>query len=87
MTYDPGQLPALISGIVALAGLVLSFLVRRRRIFVRAHRGDSGRTVVDVGGLARSDVGGGFEAEFNELAAALQSVHQHDSSPRSEETE
>ncbi len=87
VTYDPGQLPALISGIVALAGLVLSFLVRRRRIFVRAHRGDSGRTVVDVGGLARSDVGGGFEAEFNELAAALQSVHQHDSSPRSEETE
>ncbi len=87
VTYDPGQLPALISGIVALAGLVLSFLVRRRRIFVRAHPGDSGRTVVDVGGLARSDVGGGFEAEFNELAAALRSVHQHDSSPRSEETE
>jgi cytochrome c biogenesis protein len=87
VTYDPGQLPALISGIVALAGLVLSFLVRRRRIFVRARRGDSGRTVVDVGGLARSDVGGGFEAEFNELAAALQSVHQHESSPRSEETE
>jgi cytochrome c biogenesis protein len=87
VTYDPGQLPALISGIVALAGLVLSFLVRRRRIFVRAYRGDSGRTVVDVGGLARSDVGGGFEAEFNELAAALKSVHQHDSSPRSEGTE
>ena len=64
VTYDPGQVPALISGIVALVGLVLSFLVRRRRIFVRAYRGDSGRTVVDVGGLARSDVGGGFEAEF-----------------------
>jgi len=87
VTYDPGQLPALISGIVALAGLVLSFLVRRRRIFVRAYPGDSGRTVVDVGGLARSDVGGGFEAEFGELATALKSVHQHDSSPRSEETE
>jgi cytochrome c biogenesis protein len=107
VTYDPGQVPALISGIVALAGLVLSFLVRRRRIFVRAYRGDSGRTVVDVGGLARSDVGGGFEAEFGELAAALTSVHHaaiggsqpapvtvaapgrgdHDSPPRSEETE
>ena len=35
VTYDPGQLPALISAIVALAGLLLSFLVRRRRIFVR----------------------------------------------------
>jgi len=75
VTYDPGQVPALISGIVALIGLVLSFLVRRRRIFVRAYRGDSGRTVVDVGGLARSDVGGGFEAEFAELAADLRSVH------------
>ncbi len=75
VTYDPGQVPALISGIVALAGLVLSFLVRRRRIFVRAYCGDSGRTVVDVGALARSDVGGGFEAEFAELAAGLRSVH------------
>jgi cytochrome c biogenesis protein len=75
VTYDPGQGPALISAIVALVGLVLSFLVRRRRIFVRAHRGDHGRTVVDVGGLARSDVGGGFEAEFAELAADLTSVH------------
>jgi cytochrome c biogenesis protein len=87
VTYDPGQVPALISGIAALAGLVLSFLVRRRRIFVRTYRGDSGRTVVDVAGLARSDVGGGFEAEFGELAAGLKSVHDHDSSPRSEETE
>jgi cytochrome c biogenesis protein len=91
VTYDPGQGPALISAIAALIGLVLSFLVRRRRIFVRACRGDHGRTVVDVGGLARSDVGGGFEAEFAELAAGLTSVHHgtddHDSSPRSQETE
>jgi cytochrome c biogenesis protein len=61
VTYDPGQVPALVSGIVA----------RRRRIFVRAYPGESGRTVVDVGGLARSDVGGGFETEFAELAAGL----------------
>jgi len=76
VTYDPGQVPALISGIVALAGLVLSFLIRRRRIFVRAHPGGQGGTVVDVAGLARSDVGGGFEAEFAELAAGLRSA-QH----------
>jgi cytochrome c biogenesis protein len=36
ITSDPGQLPALISALTALAGLILSFLVRRRRIFVRA---------------------------------------------------
>ena len=36
ITYDPGQVPALVSALAALAGLILSFLVRRRRIFVRA---------------------------------------------------
>ncbi|HYZ55732.1 MAG TPA: cytochrome c biogenesis protein ResB [Streptosporangiaceae bacterium] len=75
VTYDPGQVPALISGAIALCGLLLSFLVRRRRIFVRAYQGGSGGTVVEVGGLARSDVGGGFETEFAELAGDLRSVH------------
>src|SRR5262249_60982570 len=31
ITYDPGQVPALVCGILALAGLLLSFFVRRRR--------------------------------------------------------
>ena len=38
ITYDPGQLPALISALAALAGLILSFMIRRRRVFVRARR-------------------------------------------------
>jgi cytochrome c biogenesis protein len=71
ITYDPGQLPALISGFLALAGLILSFMVRRRRIFVRAQAGEDGGTVVDVGGLARSDAAGGFEAEFAALAEQI----------------
>ncbi len=71
VTHDPGQLPALISGVVALAGLVLSFLVRRRRIFVRAYGDEAGGTTVEVAGLARSDVGGGFEGEFAELSHDL----------------
>ena len=71
VTYDPGQVPALISGIVALAGLLLSFLVRRRRIFVRTYADQAGHTTVDVAGLARSDVGGGFEGEFAELSRDL----------------
>ncbi len=69
ITYDPGQFPALLSGIAALAGLLLSFLVRRRRVFVRSYPGDDGATVVDLGGLARSDAAGGFESEFAALAA------------------
>jgi cytochrome c biogenesis protein len=76
ITYDPGQLPALISASVALAGLILSFLIRRRRVFVRAVPGPDGRTVVDVGGLARSDAAGGFEVEFAELARDLRKAQR-----------
>ncbi len=75
ITYDPGQTPALISGMAALAGLILSFMVRRRRMFVRAYPGPGGATVVDVGGLARSDAAGGFETEFAELAGELGQAH------------
>ena len=75
ITHDPGQLPALACGIGALAGLLLSFLVRRRRVFVRVRPGDSG-SVVSLGGLARTDASGGFEAEFASLAAELRAAHE-----------
>ena len=72
ITYDPGQVPALVCGILALAGLLLSFFVRRRRVFVRAVPAASGTgSVVTVGGLTRSDASGGFEEEFTELAAEI----------------
>jgi len=74
ITHDPGQLPALICGITALGGLLLSFMIRRRRVFVRASAGEHG-TTVQVGGLARTDASGGFEAEFASLAAELRSAH------------
>ena len=73
ITHDPGQLPALICGIAALGGLLLSFMVRRRRVFVRAQAGPDG-SAVQVGGLARTDASGGFEAEFASLAAELRSA-------------
>jgi cytochrome c biogenesis protein len=74
ITHDPGQLPALICGIAALGGLLLSFMVRRRRVFVRTRAAEHG-TVVRIGGLARTDASGGFEAEFASLAAELRSAH------------
>jgi cytochrome c biogenesis protein len=76
ITYDPGTLPALIAGLTALAGLLLSFFVRRRRMFARACPGAGGRTVVDVGGLARSDAAGAFETEFTSLAGDISSACQ-----------
>jgi cytochrome c biogenesis protein len=79
ITYDPGTLPALLAGVAALLGLLLSFFVRRRRMFVRAYPDADGATVVDVAGLVRSDAGGGFEEEFDGLAEALRSAHDgHD---------
>jgi cytochrome c biogenesis protein len=81
ITHDPGQLAALICGIAALGGLLLSFMIRRRRVFVRARTAPSAQgqrvgTTVQVGGLARTDAGGGFEAEFATLAAELRSAHE-----------
>jgi len=76
ITHDPGQLPALICGIAALGGLLLSFMIRRRRVFVRATAGRAGGhgSTVQVGGLARTDASGGFETEFASLAAELRSA-------------
>jgi cytochrome c biogenesis protein len=83
ITYDPGQVPALVCGMLALAGLLLSFLVRRRRVFVRATASENG-AVVTVGGLARTDASGGFEDEFAELARELRDAYGNPSSAANE---
>ena len=85
ITYDPGQVPALVCAILALAGLLLSFFVRRRRVFVRAVPAASGTgSVVTVGGLTRSDASGGFEEEFAELAAEIAAAEPSEPSNQSE---
>jgi cytochrome c biogenesis protein len=71
ITYDPGQLPALIAAIAALAGLLVSFLVRRRRVFVRAAPAAGGGAMVEFGGLARTESSETFGAEFTGLSDAL----------------
>jgi cytochrome c biogenesis protein len=81
ITYDPGQVPALVCGVLALGGLLLSFLVRRRRMFVRAVPSGSG-SLVTVGGLTRTDASGGFEDEFASLTAELSAAH-HAQTPES----
>jgi cytochrome c biogenesis protein len=75
ITYDPGQVLALVFGMLALAGLLLSFFIRRRRVFVRAVPAASGSgSVVTIGGLTRTDASGGFEQEFAELAYEIASA-------------
>ncbi len=68
--HDPGKTGALVFALLAIAGLVLSLSVRRRRVFVRLDparpaSGDIGsddpnarRTVVRVAGLARGEDAG-----------------------------
>jgi len=64
---DPGRVPALAAGIVAILGIVTSFLVRRRRMWVRARAVEGGRTVVEVGGLTL----GGTTPEFDAITERL----------------
>jgi cytochrome c biogenesis protein len=71
ITYDPGQLPALIAAIAALAGLLVSFLVRRRRVFLRAAPAAGGGSTIEFAGLARTESSETFGAEFAELSTEL----------------
>jgi len=67
---DPGKELALASASLAIAGVLLSLTVRRRRVWVRAAPGPSGRTVVEVAGLGRSEQRA-LAAEVDEIAAEL----------------
>ncbi|MDX6741761.1 cytochrome c biogenesis protein ResB [Actinocorallia sp. A-T 12471] len=67
VTYDPGRVPALVAGALAILGLVGSFMIRRRRVWVRASVGKDGRTLVEVGGLTL----GAATAEFDEIVREL----------------
>ena len=60
--HDPGKFWALGAAIAAMLGLALSLFVPRRRVFVRVRREDgadggeaTGRTLVEVGALARGE--------------------------------
>jgi cytochrome c biogenesis protein len=55
VAHDPGKELALLAAVVAITGLALSLLVRRRRVWVRVSTDDGGVTVVEVAGLTRSE--------------------------------
>lgn len=56
IVHDPGTTPALMAAALALLGLVLTLFIRRRRVWVRARADGDGRTVVELGALAPTDV-------------------------------
>jgi cytochrome c biogenesis protein len=74
VSRDPGQRVALGAAGAIVVGLLLSLSVRRRRIWLRlapsAAGAEPGRTVVQAGGLARTDADS-FAAEFDRLVKRL----------------
>ncbi|MGB9377502.1 MAG: cytochrome c biogenesis protein ResB [Mycobacteriales bacterium] len=69
---DPGEQLALLAASAMVIGLLLSLRIRRRRVWFRFSpdpgTDDAGRTVVAVGGLARTD-SDTFTAEFDQITA------------------
>jgi cytochrome c biogenesis protein len=74
ISRDPGKKIVLVAVGAVVVGLVLSLRIRRRRLWVRALPGPAGRTVVEVGGLTRTDASGGFDEEFAKLSAELREL-------------
>ncbi len=68
--HDPAKGWALLFAVAAMLGLVGSLFVPRRRVWVRAERGDDGRTVVEVAALARSE-DPGLDRESEQVVALL----------------
>jgi cytochrome c biogenesis protein len=71
---DPGTGPALAAALLALAGLMASLFVRRRRVWVKAVDDGAGRTLVEAAGLARTEGegGDGLADELRELVAEIE---------------
>jgi cytochrome c biogenesis protein len=55
VAHQSGNMLALVSGVCAILGLMGSLFIQRRRIWVRAVRGADGATLVELGGLGRSE--------------------------------
>ena len=53
--HDPGQVYVLVFSVLALAGLIGSLFLNRRRVWVRTGNHPDGRTMVEFGLLARGE--------------------------------
>ncbi|MBV8785089.1 MAG: cytochrome c biogenesis protein [Mycobacterium sp.] len=73
VSHDPGQTWVLVFAITMMTGLLVSLLVRRRRVWIRlTPAGDEqpGTVNVELGGLARTD-NSGWGDEFERLTGRL----------------
>jgi cytochrome c biogenesis protein len=71
VSHDPAQVWVLAFALTMMAGLLVSLVVRRRRVWVRiAPTTAAGTVSVELGGLARTD-NSGWGDEFERLTARL----------------
>ncbi|HTX97769.1 MAG TPA: cytochrome c biogenesis protein ResB [Mycobacterium sp.] len=70
VSHDPGQIWVLVFAVTMMAGLLVSLLVRRRRVWVRLTPAAEGTVNVELGGLARTD-NSGWGDEFERLTERL----------------
>ncbi len=73
VSHDPGQTWVLLFAVTMMAGLLVSLLVRRRRVWVRLTPdvgAQPGTVNVELGGLARTD-NSGWGDEFEKLTERL----------------
>jgi cytochrome c biogenesis protein len=71
VSHDPGQTWVLVFALTMMSGLLVSLVIRRRRVWVRIARAQTPGTVsVELGGLARTD-NSGWGDEFERLCERL----------------
>lgn len=70
VSHDPAQIWVLIFSMTMMAGLMVSLIVRRRRVWVRVTPAGPGTVNVELGGLARTD-NSGWGEEFERLTQRL----------------
>ena len=66
VSHDPAQVWVLVSAMTMMAGLLVSLIVRRRRVWARITPDGTGTVRVELGGLARTD-NSGWGGEFDSL--------------------
>ncbi|MGB7362403.1 MAG: cytochrome c biogenesis protein ResB, partial [Rhodococcus sp. (in: high G+C Gram-positive bacteria)] len=82
VSHDPAQTWVLVFALTMMGGLLVSLVIKRRRIWVRVFPGEEPRrTVVELGGLARTDQAGWGE-EFDRLTERLLDTPTSNSSSR-----
>ncbi|HYZ67652.1 MAG TPA: cytochrome c biogenesis protein ResB, partial [Mycobacterium sp.] len=70
VSHDPAQIWVLVFALTMMAGLLVSLIVRRRRVWVRLTPAGTGTVSVELGGLARTD-NSGWGDEFERLTQRL----------------